>query len=573
MAYEKIKSETYSQLGGINVKASAYVNTIQEMRDITNLNFFVPGSLTKRPGTTAALSATVIGRITGLYEFQKLNGASYLVATANTNAYVVTNSFSTFRAGLSDGKIFDFVTFVDRLFMGNGSDFFKYDGNQAVNFSLPPGNTLTTSLTGSGSLNGTYQYSYGYLNDRGYLGPAINIATASPSSQQVVLQGFTAPTGFGITAIAIYRTSAGGVDLFRTAYIAPGSSQYIDTGDALTNDASNDNLYFTLAPKYLELYNNQLFLAGFSSALSTAYWSQVGEPEGIPPDYFAEFRTNDGDRVTGMKSFAGALIVTKEKSFHKLTGDNPSNFLIQEISDQYGCLSNRTLVQFEDRLMFLDQKGVVEYNGANIRIISNRVEPIFLSMNVQAATENACSIHYRQYNEVWFCIPCNGATINNCIVVYDYVADAWTKYEGLNVSSVALARQFLTSQTPFYGGYTGNIFYFGASFFGDNGQAMTCMMKTRYLAPMGQTTEQQFRRFYLNVNPVIGITQPITIQLRPNYGETIAATRTMYQAPFQSRIDYGIPARSLSAEIIHSSATLALRVDGFTIESRFQRAV
>jgi hypothetical protein len=109
MAYEKIKSETYSQLGGINVKASAYVNTIQEMRDITNLNFFVPGSLTKRPGTTAALSATVIGRITGLYEFQKLNGASYLIATANTNAYVVTNSFSTFRTSLSNGNIFDFV--------------------------------------------------------------------------------------------------------------------------------------------------------------------------------------------------------------------------------------------------------------------------------------------------------------------------------------------------------------------------------------------------------------------------------------------------------------------------------
>lgn len=572
MADEKFKSESYSALGGINVKSSQYVNNIQEFRDITNLNFFVPGALNKRPGTTLYVGATVLGRITGVYEFQRLSGASYIITTANTNAYKLTNTFTAFKAGLKDEALFDFETFVDRLFMGNGQDFFKYDGTNTTNYSLPPGTTPTLSAA-AGSLTGTFLYGYGYLNDRGYLGPMINVNSIALSSQGANVGGLTTPLGFGITAIAIYRTSPGGSDLFRIGYAVAGATLFTDGGLPLTNDASNDNLYFTLAPRYIELYNNQLFLSGFSSMLSTVYWSNVGEPEGIKPEDFAEFRTNDGDRVTGMKAFQGALIISKQRSIHKLTGDNPQNFLIQEISDQYGCISNRCMITFQNQLFMLDTKGVVEYNGANISFASNRVESFFLNMNLNAAIDNACGIHYRQYNEIWFCIPSQNSTMNDTVMVYDYVAEAWTKYTGVNVSSITIAQGNLPLKSPMYGGYTGSVFYFGSSLFGDNGQAITCMIQTRFLAPMGQTVEEQFRRFYLNLNSIVGITQPITVNLIPNYGTSIAITRTMYQAPFQSRIDYGIPAKSLSAQVLHSSATLPFRIDGYTFESRFQRNV
>jgi hypothetical protein len=118
-----------------------------------------------------------------------------------------------------------------------------------------------------------------------------------------------------------------------------------------------------MAPKYMEIYNNQLFMAGFSGFLSTAYWSEIGEPEGVDPTFNAEFRTNDGDQIRGLKTYEGSLIVAKERSFHRIVGDNPSNFLLQEISDQYGCVSNRTMITFENNLLFLDPKGVVQYTG------------------------------------------------------------------------------------------------------------------------------------------------------------------------------------------------------------------
>lgn len=577
MADGKFKSESYALLGGMNVKSSPYNDGPTELRSIVNLNFVTPGALTQRPGTTLYVGATIAGRITGGVEFERLSGASYLVVTANTNAYSVTSGFNAFKTGLTSGALFDFVTFVDRLFAANGAEFFKYDGTNTTNYSLPqpPVGWGPTLVAGGSLIGGTYLVSYGYINDRGYVGPgASSILFGTTVGFCIQFAGLTTPSGFGISALLFYRTSNAGVDLFGTTTSVAGSSLFSDTGFPLTTQLLNDNLYFTLVPKYFEIYNNQLFMAGFSSLLSTAYWSQIGEPEGVDPDFSAEFRTNDGDRISGMKSYAGSLVVTKERSFHRITGDNPSNLALQEISDQYGCLSNRAMVVFEDTLWFLDSKGIVEYNGANVRVVStDKMEPIFTSMNVSAARENAVAIHYRQFNEIWFAIPCDGATFNNRVVVFDYHAKAWTTYEGVNASSLFLAKGSLDQKTVCYGGYTGNLFNFGASLFGDAGAQITCMIKTGWHSGPGHTSETIFRRFYLDVDPILGVTLPINVNLRTNFGSTVQATRTMYQNPYQSRVEFGLSAKSVQAEVVRSSATLPIKINGFTFESRKLRDV
>lgn len=580
MAYDQTHNETYQLLGGINSKVSPYEQQNTEFRDLTNVNFQVPGSLSKRMGSTLYLGATVQGRITGLYEFNRLNGASYLIATANTNAYNVTSSYSAFKTGLQNGAIFDFITFVDRLFACNGNDFFTYDGSNTYSFGLPSGITGSWGVTATagGSLTagvtGVFVCSYGYVNETGSFGAnsnGITITVNGVSYNAITYYGLTAPTGYGVTALAMYRTSNGGIDQFFTTYSALGSTTFTDTGFPLTSRLENDSLFFTLAPKYMEIYNNQLFMAGFSSMLSTVYWSEIGEPQNIDPTFFAEFRTNDGDRITGLKTYAGSLVVTKRKSFHRLTGDNPDNFTIQEISDQYGCLSNRTLIQWENFLWFLDEKGIIQYNGANIDVISAKIQPIFDTMNIDAAIDNAVGVYDRQRNELWFSVPCNGATYNNCTVVFDTIVKAWTKYEGFNPSALAYPRGRLEKNVPFYGGYTGNIFNFGASYLGDNGNSITCLIKTHFLAARQQTNESQYRRFYLDVDPIVGFTQAISVDFMSNYGSSVVASRTMYQNPFQSRVDFGIPARSIQASIYHNSATIALKVNGFAFTSRFQR--
>jgi hypothetical protein len=579
MPYPKQKSETYNASGGINVKASVYATAENEQLDILNMDFRVPGSLTKRFGSTSYIGASVAGIVGGIYEFTRLSGSSYLIVTANTNAYTInTGNFVAFRSNLLNNGIFDFVPFVDRLFMANGQNFFKTDGVNSSFYSLPPGqSTPAFGVTGAvgGGLSGIFIASYGYLNDRGYFGPVsqgITVSLNGITFGSFLYHGMTTPAGYGITALAFYRTDVGQFVQYGTT-IAPISATFVDNAPLSFTRQAPEYLWFTMAPKYLELFNNQLFLAGFSSMPSTAYWSDIGEPEGVLPESFAEFRTNDGDRITGMKTYSNTLVVTKERSVLRLSGDDPSNFAIQEVSDQFGCISNRAMVVYNDVMEWLDTKGVVQYNGANIAFTSNRVENIFLRMNLVAARERAQAIHFRDLNEVWWAIPVDGSTQVNAVVVHDYLVDAWTVYKGFNPASLAVILGRFEKSTVLYGNYGGQVFNFGASLMGDNGAGITCSVQARYLAPMGQSMEQQFRRFYLNVDPIIGVTQAISVNLRPNYGASIAASYTMYQNPFQSRIDFGVPAVSLSPEVIQVSATLPFKVNGWTMESRFQRAV
>lgn len=583
--WEKFKTESYSLIGGINSKASPYVNGPMEMRDISNLNFSIPGALNKRPGTTGYLGATVLGRITGGVEFERLNGASYLILSANTNLYSVTGSWNAIRANVLNDALFDMVPFVDRLFCANGQDFFKTDGTNSSLYSLPDGQNLgLTRIAAEGGYSGVFVAGYGYLNDRGYYGPAspgITISLHGTSFGRFTYLGLTTPAGYGISAIVLYLSSADGTDRFGITTIPAGYTHSFTVGVLgtsglpfpLTTLAENDYIWFTLAPKYLDSYNNQLMMSGFSAAPSKLYWSDVGEPEGVEIGFAAEFRTNDGDRIRAQKPYNGSFVVAKERSFHRLSGDDPNGFLLQEISDQYGCISNRSMVVWEDKLWFLDPKGIVEYNGANVQVVSNKVEPIFKRMNLDAARENAIAFHYKDYNEVWFCIPVDGSTANNLIVVYDYQANAWTHYDGLQISTLFLARGSLGAKTPFFGGYTGTLSYFGSSFYGDSGRSITCTTDSYFLADGGQTSERLFRRYYHNVNPIVGVTQPIELSFKVNYGTTIALTRTMYQNPFQSRIDFGLPGRSIQASSVHASASLPYTIYGFAFVSRPQRDV
>lgn len=579
MTHPRIKSEVYSLLGGINTKSSPYINEQVEFRDIKNLNFKIPGALTQRPGSTLYTGATVAGRVTGGVEFERLNGASYIVVTLNTNVYDVTNgSFSVLQTGLSNGLLFDFQVFVDRLFYCSGETFKKWEGTNLYPFSLPPGisDAFGVSPVVGGGMSGIYICSYGYLNERGYYGPISNAVTISLNGitfGSLQYSGMTTPSGFGITAITLFRTAPGLLDFAFTTYAPSSATGATDTNFPLTTRLSNDNLYFTLIPKMLEIYNNQMFLAGFSAYPSTVYWSDIGDPESIAPEYVAEFRSNDGDKITGMKAYQGAMLVTKERSCHLVRGDDPTNFIFQEISDQYGCISSRTIIVFENLIWWLDTKGIVQFTGANISVISNPIEPIFDTMNISAARDNACAIHYRDYNELWFSIPTDGATYNNTIVVYDYLCDKWTTYKGIEASHLFLAKGNRSKKTVFVGGYTGNLITIGASLTSDSGVGITTSFKTAFMYPSGQSVENMYRRFFLNIEPIAGATLPITVNFYKNYGTSLAGNYTMYRNAFQNRIDFGISAKSLQTEIIHSSASYPLTLYGFTIEHRYQRSV
>jgi len=329
----------------------------------------------------------------------------------------------------------------------------------------------------------------------------------------------------------------------------------------------------TNTPKYIEVNQNSMFMSGFSGNPSNVWFSELGTPENIQPENFFEVRTNDGDRVYAIKAYNNQLIVLKQNSFHRVIGDSPENFELIELSTEYGCISNASVVEYQEKLMWLDQKGIVEFNGAGWNIKSNPVEDIFRRMNLDVAKEKAVGVHHLYRNQIWWGIPIDGATKNNITVVYDYLVDAWTFFDGFNPASFTFAKGNLSKPTVFRGDYSGMVYFHGESFFGDNGTGISCVM-TPHWDKNKENETWIWRRTFLDVATASGLTGQITGKVYSNYNlSTIQGTFAMYQDAFRSRAEMGVVGKAVTAEFGHHSASLPLLINNYSWAKRFLRNV
>lgn len=702
MADSLSTSNTYKMLGGINQKASKYEMSTAQFLDLRNLDFDVPNALQKRPGSTYAIGSDhgTSGPITSLFEFSKLTGQSYIIAGSDTAMFYVNGtSYSLISAGWTNGQPTDMLTFINKLWMCNGQNWATWDGSSYYPAGLPLspiyaygiGATLVGSATTYGLFNQNFFASasnvtymlvggatvinkgvswlargvfvaYSYIRNDGYYGPidflksAVNVVantvTAgteffSGGTTITFVDGFTVPSGYGISAIALwvgvdtanvgstsaigvngaylgkagnlgYVADTGGVNahhqfastllpsadltrfhlfttvptsnLFQVNLSAGGNSAFAAYGTTFVlSDFSvidgvaglglgwsgmTSDFFATFTPKYQDINQNTMFISGFSSSPSTVKFSEVGEPEVYMPENTIEVRTNDGDRVFAQKAFNNTMVFCKEHSFAKLVGDNADNFQLVELSTDFGCLSNNTMLTKDQTMFWLDRKGILEYTGANWRIASDAVENIFRRMNISAAKEKAVGVHHMSRNQLWWGIPIDGATQNNITVVFDYLINAWTFFDGFNPASFAYNKGYLTKQTAWRGDYSGMIHYFSESLFADSGQGITCLGFTRYENVGGENQTTLWRRFFLDVATVTGNTGVINGQVFSNYNNSsIQATFAMYQDQFQSRAEMGIMGKAVAAQFSHSSASLPLLINGYSWASRGLRNV
>ena len=362
------------------------------------------------------------------------------------------------------------------------------------------------------------------------------------------------------------------------------ANQYVPLGESFVyfgNSTDNtiypytDNSYY---PRYLTTYQNRLFCAGFSATPSTVWFSDVTEPEGFQLQNNFEVRTNDSDVITSMVSYQTRMYIFKNRSFHSLFGDNPNNFYLQEVSNIYGCLNNRCALVFQNSLIFLDRKGLIEFNGSQVEILSTKVQSIFDNMNYAAAVTNACMVHDKLRNQILIAIPSNSYALdadnnNNLVVVYDYIAGAWTTHRGYSPTIFAPIQDSHNTKNVFYGNSSGMICWQGASFLTDNGVGFTQMIKTRFLHEIGDSVQKQYRRLYVNSN-FTGTTIVYQSDFLQDYGASVVYSATMYLTGFQNRIDFGISCKSL-AFILYgiNNSNSPMVMYGFSLESRLQRRV
>lgn len=609
------KDENYNNVGGINAKASAYITGPNQFLDIRNYGFIKPGALVSRPGREASAtfsSQTFLPNPMGMIQFTKSDGVSHIVFDQGPTLFI-HSPFTAVGASLTPNVTtaypLDMEVGGDVLYAANGYAFKRYDGSYSTFYNIPSqrtfiigaGITYNLSLGSLGSTiilaQGFYQFKYAYKrgsptfsgiygertsdeNDVGINVPFLGVTitpTLVTTTGQWLVYGITVTDGFGISAILPYLD----LPAVGTSYIAAptaaaffattysGITLYTIRFNHFTGPTDYENQFnYTLVPSYIETYKNMLFLAGFSGFPSAVWHTELGEFERLEPENFFDVRTGNADRIQCLVVFQDSLIVFKNRSIHEIKGDSPETLSQKDMSLEYGCVNNSAAVTFMNKLWFMDENGICEYNGPDTFIVSYAIEPY-----LNAADKTKCrAIHVKKRSEVWFCCADEA-------FVYDYDMNAWTIYDNIPIEFERAGEiiDFTDSRDVAYFDKVSDVLRlarFNDSLATDFGQAITLSYKTRFhkrQAEGAESTEEIWRRFYSEITPT-SVTLTALVNFYPNYGESIAYSTTVATGDFQVRTEIGIPSRSIAVEFI-LQASEEITFNGYTLESRYLRPI
>ena len=291
----------------------------------------------------------------------------------------------------SSEKVLMVANFADKVLAARGQKIFS---SASTELSLTI--TSTTGMTGSGTI--TVDSTAGFASS----------GTIQIGSELFTYTGVTSTTFTGVTRATSSTTAA--THLFNTV-VSPSSWTEIDSSRTSASKYSferynfdgNDKIIFVdgaNAPvifntsltaadvsessvsgsKFVAAYRNHMFYAGKSTTPQEVVFSEPFDEDG--------FQSGDGagsikvdDTIVGLKVFRSNLFIFCANRIFKLTGSSLSNFAVEPVTRNIGCINGDTIQEFAGDLIFLGPDGLRTVAGTS-RI--GDVELGTISKNVQS---------------------------------------------------------------------------------------------------------------------------------------------------------------------------------------------
>lgn len=217
----------------------------------------------------------------------------------------------------------------------------------------------------------------GYRRISGYAKWNSNIVPQTASSTEPVLMValfnskviaargtkiYEAGTSGSWSQIDTGRTSAGRYTFFR--YNLAGTD-FIIWADGANNATKYDGTTVTdinasgapANPKFVTGFKDHIFFAGMSSTPQQLTFTA--------PFTDNDFQTGNGagtikvdSNITGLFPFRDSLFIFCEERIFKLTGNTTSDFVVQPVTREIGCLNNFTIQEFAGDIVFLGPDGL-----------------------------------------------------------------------------------------------------------------------------------------------------------------------------------------------------------------------
>ncbi len=267
----------------------------------------------------------------------------------------------------SGEKILMVANFADKVLAARGEKIFS-----SASTELATKIVSTTGMTGSGTItvdsttgfssSGTLQindelFTYTGVTSTTFTGvtrAATSTTAANHALDDVVSESWTErDTG---------RTSAGKYSFER--YNFDGNEKIIVVDGANAPTIFNSSLSATdvgessvSGSTIVVAFKSHMFYAGKSSTPHTLVFSEPFDEDG--------FQSGDGagtikvdDNIVGLKVFRDSLFIFCENRIFKMTGSTVSDFAIQPVTRDIGCVNRDTIQEFAGDLLFLGPDGL-----------------------------------------------------------------------------------------------------------------------------------------------------------------------------------------------------------------------
>ncbi len=267
----------------------------------------------------------------------------------------------------SGEKILMVANFADKVLAARGENIFS-----SASTELATKIVSTTGMTGSGTItvdsttgfssSGTLQindelFTYTGVTSTSFTGvtrAATSTTAANHAVDDVVSESWTErDTG---------RTSAGKYSFER--YNFDGNEKIIVVDGANAPTIFNSSLSATdvsessvAGSTIVVAFKSHMFYAGKSSTPQTLVFSEPFDEDG--------FNSGDGagtikvdDNIVGLKVFRDSLFIFCENRIFKMTGSTLSDFAIQPVTRDIGCVNRDTIQEFAGDLLFFGPDGL-----------------------------------------------------------------------------------------------------------------------------------------------------------------------------------------------------------------------
>ena len=152
--------------------------------------------------------------------------------------------------------------------------------------------------------------------------------------------------------------------------------------------------------------------------------------------------SGSADFIVGIQPFAeDALVVFARNSIHLIrgVGADLGNSSVQEITREVGAVARKSIVQVGSQIFFLSDNGVYGVNfdelynlrGATTPL-SEPINPLMARIN-KSYVANAVGVYHD--NRYYLAVPLDSSTVNNAILVYNFLNQGWESIDLINNSN------------------------------------------------------------------------------------------------------------------------------------------